>query len=82
MEVFSLDALNDLNMINIKSIANWDILLENYPGDESSIIEGIINNNIKYIAVSRFRINDSRKLFYNITKMGVKIYVYHVNYED
>ena len=82
MEVFSLDALNDLNMIKIKSIANWDILLENYPGDESSIIEGIINNNIKYIAVSRFRVNDSRKLFYSITKMGVRIYVYHVNYED
>ena len=82
MEVFSLEDLNDLNMINIKSIANWDILLENYPGYESSIIKGIIDNDIKYIAVSRFRLNDSRKLFYNINKIGIKIYVYHVNYED
>ena len=82
IEVFSLEDLNDLNMINIKSIANWDILLENYPGYESSIIKGIIDNDIKYIAVSRFRVYDSRKLFYNINKIGIKIYVYHVNYED
>jgi len=82
MEIFSLEALNDLKQINIKSIANWDILLENFPGDEKSIIKGILDNDIKYIAVSRFRVKDNRRLFYNITKMGVKIYVYHVNYED
>ena len=45
MEIFSLEALNDLKQINIKSIANWDILLENFPGDEKSIIKDFITTN-------------------------------------
>lgn len=77
MELFSFDAIEEAKECGVEFMMTGD-LLNNIEGDK---LQFLIENDIEYLAVSRRMIKDYEDLFVQCKKKGIKIFVFHVNYE-
>jgi len=76
MELFSWTAVNEALEIGVKAMPSENLIFG------TPNIEHVLDSlNIKYVAVSRRRLEGNEELFINLKEKGIKTYVYHVNFD-
>lgn len=79
MELFTWKAVNEGVQANIKSaMPNWNVL-SNLKGD---IVKQLVDLDITDIAASRRVIRKNKNLIKNLQDNGIRIYVFHVNFDE
>ncbi|MGL4362755.1 MAG: Ig-like domain-containing protein [Cellulosilyticaceae bacterium] len=76
MELFSWSAVEEAIAIGITPMPS-----ENLVFTTDNIEEKLLTMNIKYIAISRRLIEANKNLLLRLKQQGVKVYVYHVNFD-
>lgn len=79
MELFSLDAVKEGIQANIKSaMPTWDILSD----IKENKVATLVNMGVTHIAASRRLIKSNRPLIDTLKDNGIKVYVFHVNFDE
>jgi len=78
MEVFDLTAVDEAHEVGITPMLNWDVFLGK---NDDEILETIQKHHITYLTASRKQIAEHKNIFLKIKDKGVRIYLFHVNYE-
>jgi hypothetical protein len=79
MELFSVEALREAKSIGLQgAIASETIIRKN----RATIFKTLEDLNVKYVAISRKIIVDELPLLKKLKDMGIKTYVFHVNFEE
>ncbi|EDM43925.1 phosphoglycerol transferase I [unidentified eubacterium SCB49] len=78
MELFSVDAIEKANELNIKSILMSNNLIRSKKNEIFQFIEA---HKIKYLAASRKYVQENLELFTKLENQNIKTYVFHINFE-
>ena len=81
MELFSFDAIKEAKECGVEFMMSENVLDE-IDGDYVDKLIYILNEDIKYISISRRSIEKYKNLLVKCKKSGVKVFVYHVNYDE
>lgn len=81
MELFSFDAIEEAKECGVEFMMSENVLAE-IDGDYVDKLIYILNEDIKYISISRRSIEKYKNLLVKCKKSGVKVFVYHVNYDE
>lgn len=77
MELFSMKAVKEGLSLGIKSAMPSENVLNSIKGDKVKVLREL---GIKNIAISRKGIEKNKSLLLKLKKVGIKVYVYHVNF--
>jgi len=77
MELFSIEAIEKGNPLNMKGILASNNIVRKFKGEE---IEKLKELNVKYLAVSRQFAAENKSLFSKLKKAGITTYVFKVNF--
>lgn len=78
MELFSVMAVEQASQAGIKAMISHRPFFK-IKGDKLNFL---IVNNVKYVAVSRRAIEKNKELMLQLRDEGIKVYVYHVNFDE
>lgn len=78
MEVFSIEAFNEANALGLKGV----ILSHNvYKGIKGNKFDGVMDLNVKHLAISRRAISNNIEVLLKLKAAGVRTYVYNINFD-
>ena len=78
MELFSFDAIEEAKECGVEFMMTEGLLLK-IEGDR---LQYLLDNNIKYVAISRRNIEGYKDLLKQCKKQGIKFFVFNVNFDE
>ncbi|MGB5438008.1 MAG: hypothetical protein WBM98_19090 [Maribacter sp.] len=78
MELFSVMAVEKASQQGINAMISHKA----FYGIKGDKLNFLAVNNVKYVAVSRRSIAKNKDLLLQLNKQGIKVYVYHVNFDE
>ncbi len=78
MELFSVMAVEKASQQGINAMISH----KSFFGIKGDKLNFLTVNNVKYVAVSRRAIAKNKELLLQLKKQGIRVYVYHVNFDE
>jgi hypothetical protein len=79
MELFSFDAIEEAKECGVEFMMSENLLPQIKEGNR---LQYILDNDIKYLAISRSSIEKYKDLLMQIRKYGIKVFVFHINFVE
>jgi len=79
MEVFSVEAFDEAKSLGLKGVLLSVNVFRDLEGDK---FEKLKEMGVEYLAISRRMINDNRDLLLKLKEAGIKVYVFHVRFDQ